>query len=525
VGGSPLPVIDDEGKATNMSGTMLQMRDVSKSFAGVQVLHRIRIEVEEGEVHALVGENGAGKSTLVKILTGVYSKDEGEIHFKDAAGELRRLDITGVRDAQDAGISIVHQEMPLNDNLTVGENIFLGREPTRFAGLMVDWKRMYRMAKELCEEVNLFVDPRTVVRRLSIGQKQQLEIAKCLSLRARLIIFDEPTTALTIKEASALFKLIEELKKKDIGIIYISHKLDEVFNLSRHITVIRDGQYIDTLETAQVDQNKVISLMVGREMNLYSAGAAGARSEHVMLEVRNLCAGGFLKDISFALHEGEILGFFGLLGAGRSELARAIFGIDRVDSGEILVEGRQVRTSCPGDAIAAGLGYVPEDRRREGLVMGMSIKGNVVLAFLKDLGAILLGNRAEGDLARTSVRDLGVASRDIGQPVKELSGGNQQKVLIAKWLSLKPKVLILDEPTRGIDVRAKSEIHELLNQLIAHGGMSIIVISSEIEEILNLSSRVIIMHEGEITLDHPREGLESEAIMRAALGRRTENED
>lgn len=502
-----------------MSMTLLRMKGVTKSFGPtVKVLHGIKLDVQAGEVHALVGENGAGKSTLVKILTGVYQKDEGEIYFAESNGELQPRNITGVKDAQSIGISIVHQEMPLNDNLNVSENIFLGREPTRLGGLSIDKEKMLRDSVALCKRVNLQVDPKTRVSRLSIGQKQQLEIAKCLSLNARMIIFDEPTTALTVKEAEALFGLIRELKSKGIGIIYISHKFDEIFSLSDHITVIRDGRYIDTLETSSVDQNKIISLMVGRELNLYEGRTPPPYSGEIMLSVQRLGTSALLKDINFNIHKGEIVGFFGLLGAGRTELARAIFGIDKFQTGMVAVDGKTIASKGPADAIRAGLGYVPEDRRREGLVLGMSIRGNATLAFLREMHSILFGSRKEEDLTKTYISDLSVSCKGQLQPIRELSGGNQQKVLIAKWLATRPKVLILDEPTRGIDVKSKSQIHELITDL-ASKGMSVMVISSEIEEILNVSSRVIVMHEGRITLDVPRAGLDSEKIMFAALGR------
>ncbi len=503
-----------------MHDTLLSMRNVSKTFVGAKVLKSVQFDLTEGEVHALVGENGAGKSTLAKIICGVHRKDQGEVLFKGADGLLAPLELESVRHAQTIGIGIVHQEMPLNDNLSIAENIYLGREPTRLGGAMLDWKEMYRRSSQYCAEVGLNVNPRVRVASLSIGQKQQLEVAKCLALNSRLIIFDEPTTALTIREASVLFRLIGELKEKGISIIYISHKLEEVFSLSDRITVLRDGQYIDTVETGKVDRNLIIKLMVGREMNLYDFEQTGSnRSSETVLEVSDLSGGPLLRDVSFTLQRNEILGFFGLLGAGRTELARALFGIDGYQSGTVTLHGRRARFRGPGDAIAAGIAYVPEDRRREGLVLGMSVKANVVLALLRRLSRVLLGNRAESDVTRRYVSSLSVTSRDILQPVRELSGGNQQKVLIAKWLSMKPSIFIFDEPTRGIDVKSKSEIHGLLREL-ARDGISIIVISSEIEEILNLASRVVVMHEGRITLTAPREGLTSERIMDAALGKR-----
>jgi len=498
-----------------MSEVLVTMEGIEKSFPGVHALADCRFDLRAGEVHALVGENGAGKSTLMKVLAGVYSRDAGQVFFKG-----RPVDIPNPRAAQDLGISMIHQELNLMPHLTVAQNIFIGREPRGALKFLLDEKDTNLKTRELLDTLHLKLNPRARVSSLSVAKQQMVEIAKALSLNAEVLIMDEPTAALTEGEIQELFRIIRQLRAKGVGIVYISHRLEELKQISDRITVMRDGRYIDTVPTPEATIDQIISMMVGR--TIYEASPEIPDNGHadVMLEVRNLNRGRALHDISFSLKRGEIVGFAGLMGAGRTEVARAIFGADPIDSGEIYVAGKRVRIKGPSDAVRHGIGYLSEDRKRYGLTLGMDVEENIVLAafnrFLNWLGFV--------DRARTRataerlVEMLSIKTPSIQQKAKNLSGGNQQKLVIAKWLTADTHILIFDEPTRGIDVGAKSEIYKLLNEL-ARQGKSIIMISSELPEVLRMSHRIIVMCEGRITGTLDAADATQEKIMQYATQR------
>jgi ribose transport system ATP-binding protein len=493
------------------------MKNISKAFSGVTVLDNVKLEIYQGEVHSLMGENGAGKSTLMKILMGIYQKNSGDIFLADEKGDLAKTEIETTRQSQHLGISMIFQELNLLDNLSIAENIFLGREPLTKLNT-INWGELMEDSRKLLQEVELDLDPRTKVGDLSLAQKQTVEIAKCLSFNSRLIIMDEPTTSLTDRETKTLFKLIQNLKSKGVSIIYISHRMEEIFTLSDRITVFRDGRYIGTLNAKETDKNMIIKMMVGRDLKLENNTTSfQTQNRKNVLQIKDLNSNKLLKNINLNLYEGEILGIFGLVGAGRTELAKAIFGIDKIDSGDIFINGEKVRIRNPKDAINCNIALVPEDRKKQGLILGLNVRKNMVLAKLRRMNGIHWRNDDENSLTEKYIRELSIATTGVEQTVQELSGGNQQKIVIAKWLATSPKILILDEPTRGIDIGAKTEIYNLMNKL-AQQGMSIIMISSELQEILNVSNRVLVMHEGKITLNTPMKGLTQEKIMHAAVG-------
>ncbi|HXF61923.1 MAG TPA: sugar ABC transporter ATP-binding protein [Caldilineaceae bacterium] len=494
---------------------LVLMEGIDKSFPGVHALDHCRFELRAGEVHALVGENGAGKSTLMKVLAGVYSKDAGRIVFKG-----REVEIPNPRAAQALGISMIHQELNLMPHLTVAENIFIGREPRRAGGLLLDDAALNRAARELLDSMHLKLDPRAKVADLTVAKQQMVEIAKALSYNSQVLIMDEPTAALTEAEIDELFTIIRKLREQGVGIVHISHRLEELKRISDRVTVMRDGRYINTVQTADVPIDQIISMMVGRTIYESSPEAPPETDREVVLEVRNLNRGTALRDINFSLKKGEILGFAGLMGAGRTEVARAVFGADPIDSGEILVRGRPAHIRNPRDAVRAGIGYLSEDRKRYGLALGMDVEANVVLAaFQKFLGWLGWVNRSQTRATASHYVDaLAIKTPSLQQRVKNLSGGNQQKVVIGKWLTANTDILIFDEPTRGIDVGAKSEIYKLLNEL-ARQGKSIIMISSELPEILRMSHRIIVMCEGRITGELSSAEATQEAIMTLATQR------
>ncbi len=501
-----------------MSDVIVKMEGIYKSFAGIKALSDVKIELRKGEVHALMGENGAGKSTLMKIMTGVYSKDEGQMYLQDEAdGQMKAVEMKNPLMGQKHGLSMVFQELNLLDNMTIAENIFLGREPVG-AATMVNKKSLYEAAKEELKKVKLDVNPNAMVSSLSVGQKQCVEIAKALSFGARVVVFDEPTASLSERESATLFELIRELKEKDVCIVYISHRMEEVFELSDKITVFRNGTYIDTVDTKDTSEADLIKMMIGRDLDeTKNESSDYINKNNVVLQVKNVTALPGAKPVSFELYEKEILGFFGLVGAGRTELSRVLFGIDPIGEGEIYIKGNKVKISCAKDAISAGMGLVPEDRKGLGLIMGMSIKDNMLISKIGQFKSSFLNKRALKDITGSYISDLGIVLRDENQEVKELSGGNQQKVVIAKWLAMTPDILIMDEPTRGIDVGAKSEIYALMRRL-AEAGKSIIMISSEMAEIQKVSDRVIVMHEGEISGEFSIEQADKNNIMQAAFG-------
>lgn len=500
-----------------MGKVIVEMEHITKAFAGIKALNDVRLDLREGELHALMGENGAGKSTLMKILTGVYKKDEGKIRLATDDGSLQETEIKTPLQAQHLGISMVFQEFNLLDNMDIAENIFLGREPIDKRHC-IDKKKMYAEAKKWLDKVHLNVDPRSKVRDLTVGFKQLLEIAKCLSFHARIIILDEPTASLTDKESETLFTIIDELKRNHISIVYISHRMEEVFNLADRITVFRDGTYIDTVERKDFQEDEIIKMMIGRELQEKETGTArNVNRKETVLEIQNVKVYKNSNPVNLKLYKGEILGMFGLVGAGRTELSRVIFGIDSTDRGKILVNGKEVSISCPLDAIKSGIALVPEDRKDLGLVLGMSVKDNMLLPRLGTFKSPVLNEKDVKNITGTYIQELGIALASEDEAVKNLSGGNQQKVVIAKWMAMNPKILIMDEPTRGIDIGAKSEIYAIMRKLTEEG-MSIIMISSEIAEIRKVSDRVIVMHEGSITGEMSVEEATQTTIMNAAIG-------
>ena len=463
-------------------------------------------------MHALLGENGAGKSTLVKIMSGVYRPDRGTIRLN---GET--VKITDPTHAQALGIVPVHQELHLEPYLSVAENIFLGRQPVGRFGL-IDHRRMNREAAALLDRLGVSLDPEAIVESLSVAQRQIIAIARAASATAKIVIFDEPTSSLTERETNLLFEMIGRLRSQGLGIIYISHRMEEIFRLCDRVTVLRDGRYVATKPVSETNMHDLIGMMVGRDMSQVSRRHAAQIGETV-LDVRKLSKRGLLSDISFSVRRGEIVGIAGLVGAGRTELARAIFGDLDVDSGEIRVENRQVPARhSPSGAILAGIGLVPEDRKEQGLVTGLPVRENISMALLKALSRFgILSMRKERNLAETYVGKLAIKTPSIEQKATYLSGGNQQRLVIAKWLATHPKLLIVDEPTRGIDVGAKAEIHGLLRDL-ASDGMAIMMISSDLPEVLAMSDRVLVMHQGRIAADIPGEEATQEVIMHHATG-------
>jgi ribose transport system ATP-binding protein len=491
------------------------MEGIEKSFPGVHALGNCRYDLNPGEVHALVGENGAGKSTLMKILAGVYQRDSGRIIYKG-----REVNIPNPRAAQHLGISIIHQELNLMPHLTAGHNIFIGREPRQAVKLFLDEKRMNELARELFDNLHMDLDPRTKIRDLAVAKQQMVEIAKALSFNAEVLIMDEPTAALNTTEIEELFRIIRQLRDRGVGVAYISHRLEELKQISDRITVMRDGKYVDTRRTSEVEIGEIISMMVGRTLYETARNLKDTSGHEVVLSVAHLQQGRTIKDVSFEARAGEILGFAGLMGAGRTEVARAVFGADPVQSGEITVQGRRVNIRKPSDAVRHGIGYLSEDRKRYGLALGMDVEANIVMATMtRFLGLLGIIRRAETrSTAQKFVSLLSIKTPGLGQITKFLSGGNQQKVVVGKWLVRDCNILFFDEPTRGIDVGAKSEIYKLLNDL-AEQGKAIVMISSELPEILRMSHRIVVMCEGRITGELTAAEATQEKIMRLATQR------
>lgn len=493
-----------------MGDVMLRMKGIDKSFPGVHALDHVDLEVKSGEVHALMGENGAGKSTLMKILTGIYSKDSGTIEF-----EGKEMEFTTPKEAQDTGIAIVHQELNMMNHLTVAQNIFIGREMMK--GGLIDDSQMNREAKKLFDRLNIDINPAETMGNLTVGRQQMCEIAKAISREVKLIVFDEPSAALTEAEIEELFKIIRDLRAKGLGIVYISHRMDEIKVITDRVTVMRDGSYVGTLVTMDCTKDDIINMMVGRVIYETPKQVSNVpEGAPVVLKVEHLNAGRLVKDVSFELHKGEILGFSGLMGAGRTETARVIFGADRKESGDIFINGNKAEIKTTEDAVKHGIGYLSEDRKRFGLVIQKTVAENASMASLPDfIQGLFIDHEKEQREAEQYVKTLNIKTPGVDQLVMNLSGGNQQKVVIAKWLIKNCDILIFDEPTRGIDVGAKSEIYHLMNELVKQG-KSIIMISSEMTEILRMSDRVIVMCEGRITGVLPIEEVTQERIMTAA---------
>ncbi len=496
-----------------MTETILRMTHISKSFAGVHALRDVQLELRPGEVHALLGENGAGKSTLVKVITGVHQPDAGEIELN---GQPVRF--ADPRDANTRGIAAIYQELSIFPDLDIAENIFAGRRPT-LAGRMVDWRRMYREAERLLGALGVRLDLKTKARYLSIAQQQMVEIARALSVNARILIMDEPTSALTLSEVADLFRIVRRLRDDGVAVLFISHRLEELFEIADKVTVLRDGAYVDTLEmngpNGRLSADELIRLMVGRTVKDLFPKKDVPFGE-VALRVSHLSRRGVFDDVSFELRRGEILGVAGLVGAGRTDVAKAIFGVEPATSGTIEIDGRVVKIADPAQAMAFGLAYVPEDRQHHGLVPPMDISDNVTLPVLPHYTRY--GWLADGNARQASydaALRMEVKATSVWQKVRELSGGNQQKVVLAKWLSTNPHILILDEPTRGIDVGTKAAVHSLMSEL-AGQGIAILMISSELPEVLGMSDRILVMREGRVTGHFQRQEATQEKIMAAA---------
>lgn len=495
-----------------MSQPLLEMRGIGKRFPGVIALDNVELTVATGEVVALAGENGAGKSTLMKVLGGIYQPDEGQVFVNGNPVVFR-----GVADATAQGIGFVHQELNVLDNLTVAENVFLGREP-RFARYLIDRKKLNSSTKQYLSKLGLEVEPDTPLRELSIAQQQMVEIAKALSMNARLVIMDEPTSSLTLTETGQLLSVIADLRSEGVSIIYISHRLGEIKQIADRVVVLRDGKNAGTLERAEIDHDRIVKLMVGRNIEeFYDHGTGGSTTSFA--EIRGLRTKRYPRaPISFDIRKGEILGIAGLVGAGRSEAAQAIFGVDASEEAKVSLDGRQVNIRSARDAIRNGIYLVPEDRRIAGLIVDMAIRENITLpALSRYSSAGLVSKSRESKRAKEMCERLKVKAPSTEAKAANLSGGNQQKVVLAKWLSLDPKLLIFDEPTRGIDVGAKSEIYQLMRDLAA-SGVAIMMISSDMEEILRESDRIAVMHEGTITGVLDRAEASEEAVMRLAVG-------
>jgi len=494
---------------------LVEMDGISKDFPGVHALKECRFDLHRGEVHALVGENGAGKSTLMKILAGVYRRDAGRIRLNGVD-----VEIPTPRAAQLLGVSIIHQELSLMPNLTAAQNIFIGREPRRRLPFLLDEHALNEHARRLFEGLHIKIEPETKVAKLAVAQQQMVEIAKALSHRAEVVIMDEPTAALTETEIDELFRIIRKLRDDGVGVVHISHRLEELKRISDRVTVMRDGQYVATVDTKDATIDQIIRMMVGRTIYEAAPEIPEVVDPNVVLEVQGLSRGRTVRNVSFSLRRGEILGFAGLVGAGRTEVARAVFGADRPDTADIRVHGKAARINSPGDAVRQGIGYLSEDRKRYGLALGMDVEANIVLAtlrkFLRSFGRVDV--RRTHAAAQQLVERLAIKTPSLRQKVRNLSGGTQQKVVVAKWLTANTEILIFDEPTRGIDVGAKSEIYHLLNEL-AHQGKAIIMISSELPEILRMSHRIVVMCEGRITGELSGRDATQEQIMTYATMR------
>ncbi len=496
-----------------MSETILKMQGIHKYFSGVHALKGVDFELKAGEVHALMGENGAGKSTLIKVLCGIHKSDGGSIeYFGD------QVSFNNISESQDAGISVIHQELNMMNDLTVAQNMFIGREIRK--GAFIDDHKMEEEAAKMFAHIGVKIDPSVKLGSLTVGKQQMVEIAKAVSRDCRLLVLDEPTAALTLIEVEELFKIMQELKEKNIGMIYISHRMDEINRISDRVTVMRDGEYVGTVNTAEVTKDDIVKMMVGRvimgEQKTVSNVPADAP---VVLEVKNLRAGKEVKDVSFNLRKGEILGFAGLMGAGRTEVARALYGADPKQSGEIWLNGKKIKVKTPQQAVKSGICYLSEDRKRYGLMLDKSVSENTVLASVDDfITAGIIGDGKMKASAAEFNNKLRTKTPSMDQLLKNLSGGNQQKVIIARWLMKNSDVFIFDEPTRGIDVGAKSEIYHLMEELVAQG-KSIIMISSELPEVLRMSDRIVVMCEGRKTGELDISEASQENIMKLATMR------
>lgn len=494
-----------------MSRVVLEMEGIEKHFSGVYALKGVNFSLQKGECHALLGENGAGKSTLIKVLGGIYKADAGKIWIDN-----EEANIDGVKDAQKKGISIIHQEIVLVQDLSIAQNIFLGREPVNRFG-MKDLKKMNQEATQMVQALGLDIDVTRKVRSLSIAQQQMVEIIKAVSFQAKIIVMDEPTSSLAEKEVEHLFEIIRKLKQQGVSIIYISHKLNELFTISDRITVLRDGTYVDTKVTKETNIDELISMMVGRELTEYYS-----RTEHsigdVVFEVKGLNKKGIFQDVSFNIRRNEIVGFAGLVGAGRSEIMKAIFGVNKLDSGQIFIDGKEVKFKNVKDAIRHKIALIPEDRKKEGLILKNTVEFNLTLTVQDQFKkGVAVNTRKKDEIVNRYINAFSIKTPSARQIIANLSGGNQQKVVLSKWLATSPEILILDEPTRGVDVGAKAEIYSIIDDL-AKKGMAVIVISSELPELINMCDRIYVASEGRITGELTRDEFSQERIMYYATG-------
>jgi rhamnose transport system ATP-binding protein len=494
------------------SQPVLELEHISKKFPGVQALSDVQFEVRPGEVHALLGENGAGKSTLIKIISGVHKPDTGEMRI-----DGQRVSLNNPREAQAKGVATIYQELSLYPELSVAENIFMGHAPRGLLG-SIAWGEMRKQARAMLDSLQITdLDVNARVGGLSVGKRQRVEIAKALSQNARILIMDEPTAALTEADVQRLFGIVRILRERGVGIIYISHRLEEVFTLADRVTVLRDGHYVGTKQVSEVNSDQLISMMVGRTIeNLFPKLSVPIGAP--VLQVNNLFRKPLCRGVSLTVHAGEIVGLAGLVGSGRSELAQTIFGFTPAQAGEIRIDGHATSIRNPGEAMRKGIAYVPEDRGTQGLIKQMRIRENVSLAVLRSLtfGGIFIDTKKEHELAEASIGQLSIRAYGDQQVVNKLSGGNQQKVVVSKWLASKPRVLIMDEPTRGVDVGAKAEIHRLISEL-AQGGLAILMISSELPEVLGMSDRVLVMREGKIAAEFARDKATQENVVAAMM--------
>ncbi|MCE1255795.1 MAG: sugar ABC transporter ATP-binding protein [Anaerolineae bacterium] len=513
----PVPI---ENESLNRD-YLLKLQGISKTFPGVRALNNVHMEIRKGEVHALLGENGAGKSTLMKILSGAYTRDSGKIFW-----EGNEIEIRSPKEARDLGIGIIYQEYNLVPQLSIAENVWIGREKFSNEALhLINWKAMYDSTQKILNDLHLSLDPRRPVSGLGVAQQQMVEIAKALSLDAKLLIMDEPTSALTNTEIKNLFNVIRTLKKRGVSIIFISHHLEEVFEICERGTILRDGEFIQTVDLADTRQDEIIRLMVGRSLEQQYPKIPAKRGEEA-LRVENIRVKNTRTEVSFSAYTGESLGIAGLVGAGRTELMRAVFGADKVEKGRVFVFGHQIKRLTPKSAIRAGMGFLPEDRKQQGLVLILSVLENISLASLFKLRGKsgLLHLREERRQVEDFVSRLRITTPGINQLVQYLSGGNQQKVVLAKWLASRSRILIFDEPTRGIDVGAKVEVYNLMNQLVENG-VAVIMVSSEMPELLGMSDRILVMHENALVAEMNRLEATQEKVLAAAMGADTHEQN
>jgi rhamnose transport system ATP-binding protein len=488
------------------------MKDIKKYFYGVKALDGVDFKIRTGEVHALIGENGAGKSTLVKILAGVHQPTAGTVIFNDKPVQFPSPQVS-----QRAGISAIHQEATMFLELSIAENIFMGHHIRNKSNGLLSWKEMKSKTQTLLDKLELNIHPDTKVKNLSVAQRHMVEVAKALSLNAKIVIMDEPTSALTLKEVEYLYKIIKKLKSEGKAIIFISHKFEEVFEIADYFTVLRDGKYIGEGKIADITIDKIVQMVIGRSLEQMYPKLEVEQGD-IILKVENLTKIGIFKNVSFELHKGEILGFFGLVGAGRSEVMQTIFGIDSKTSGEVFINGAKINITNPSDAMNYGLAYLPEDRQIQGAILAMNIRENITLPIIDRISRhIFLDHNREFEITDEYGKYIEIKASGWEQLVEDLSGGNQQKVVLAKWIATKPRILIMDEPTKGIDVATKATVHNFISEL-AKQGIAVILISSELPEILGMSNNIIVMHEGVVTAKFTREEANSKKIIRAAIG-------